>query len=219
MKNIKESDSDIIQLPKSVEEDLFDLFKEYNNKLQPSISVVEALRGEFPGQVLNEIRACFGHIARCFMVGRDESDCNNDLKQAHNHITRAILDCYKIMLIYYFDEVKQFEKQYENTNLIIVDNGHFLPEFTELKQTAESKSQQAKLAEADSFSEKEKSYPAYKEAILAYRDVLKLIENSAQGLAHANQLARKRSKEENRRSLAFAIIGAILGAIISLIIG
>lgn len=218
MVDIERDDSGIASLPDSVHRELCALFKEYNNKLLPLVASVEVLKGQFPGQVLNEIRACFSHIARCFHSSVNENDCLNELKKAHGHITRAILDCYKIMLLYFFDEVNTFRQQYANVNLTLVSDGEFLPSFIRLNEIAITKSRKAKQIEVNSFPEKEDSYPAYKDAILAYNDVFQWIKSCGRGLANAEQHGRDMSAKENKRSWKFAFIGAGIGAVFGAIV-
>jgi len=57
MRIIEIDNSGITALPDSVNRKLCILYSEYNKNLLPMVATVEALKGEFPGQVLNEIRA------------------------------------------------------------------------------------------------------------------------------------------------------------------
>ncbi|MDR0972203.1 MAG: hypothetical protein LBM25_07455 [Bacteroidales bacterium] len=219
MINKESNNLGITQLSTDILEKLSNIFNEYNNKILPLVAAIETLTGKFPGPVLNEIRACFSHIARCFSSKIDDNALKNELKKAYDHITRATLDCHKIMLIYYQDEVKDFKQQYKDVNLTLVDDGKFLPEFTILNDKARLKTIEAKSIENKSFPEKEGAYTAYEEALVSYYDVSNFIKKHNVGLANAKQHAKNRTKEENIRNWKFAIIGAIISAIISIVIG
>ena len=222
MVEIERNNPGINELPKTVHEEICKLFSEYNNKLKPLIATVESLKQEFPGQILNEIRAFNDHIARCFLFGTTEEDCVKELRKAKGHVSRAILDCYKIILLYYFDFIKDFRQQYDSVNLTLVNDGKFLPELTRLNEEALKCSRIARYSEADSFPEKENSYIGYKKAVLAYDAVNNHILEHSQGLANAQQHATdqsaKKSTSENKRSWKFAFIGAILGVALGVLV-
>ncbi|MCI9244785.1 MAG: hypothetical protein HFJ82_04675 [Alistipes sp.] len=198
-------------LSAQVQQSLCELYQKYNTVFKPALAIVESTVQKFPAPVLNEIRAVNDHVARCFVAGKAEADYLSEIRKANGHLIRVTLDCYKIMLMCYYDQVESFRKAYCDVNLSLVSDGQFLPELTRLNGVAVDKAVEARRNESDAFPEKEQAYATYKIAILAYEDVLKYIKEHAEGLANAEQHAKRRTREENRRNWKFAVISAILG--------
>ena len=203
----------------SVYTQLCKLYEIYNNDLKPLISSIESITGQFPGMILNEIRAYNDHVARCFRQGISEQEALSELKKCKSHLVRAILDCYKILLNHYYEDVRTFYEQYKDVNLVLVNDGKFLPKLIQLKNTAEEKSISARLEEANAFPEKEKSYSAYMDAVLAYKDVEKHILDHEHGLSLVTQFATDNSEKEDKRDWKFALISAGIGAVLGAILG
>jgi hypothetical protein len=219
MVQLEKNEQGVFVLPAGVNCKLFELYDIYRKELKKLIFVVEVCTKKFPGQVLNEIRSLNDHIASCFLVSNTEEDCLNELSKAKRHLKRAISDCYKILLqIYYPDTISSFYEQYKSVNLCLVNDGRFLPELTRLEGVAKEKTLSAKLDEFSLLPDDENSHIPFKEAVLAYEDVILHIENHSQGLANVSQLARDNSKKENRRGWKFAFIGVLLGAAVTFII-
>jgi len=216
------------ELPQKVFQELGELFRIYHSDFKKAVAVIETLKQEFPGIVLNEMRAILDHVACCFQCETTElnkkkqeeweQNCLNEITRAKRHIARAILDCYKITLIHYFDEVAEFRKQNDYIKLLLLDNGKFISELSRLEKIAIEKVTEAKKEESNCFSEKENSYPAYLEAILAYKEIINHITNHKDGLEGIANYFEIISKKENKRSWKFAFIAAGLGVIATLII-
>ncbi len=207
----------ITTLSPEIQAKFVDIYQDYLDKVKPLIAACEGLRGEFPGQMLNEIRACFDHMSRCFLENHSDDERKSELNKCKGHITRCVLDGYKIMLLYYHKETENFYSTYSDIPIVLVNNGKFIPELTELVEDARQKAKDAKIAESNAFPDKEKAYPAYQNAILAYDKVHEYIKANASGLASVVQFTEKKSSEnekrENHKNWKFAIISAILGAI------
>ena len=197
-----------------VQKALFCLFEEYNCKVKPLIAAYESLTGKFPGQVLNEIRACYDHVARCFVTGHSETERLSEITKARSHIIRCILDGYKHMLLYGYDYVKAFHDEYKDVQLSLVSDGKFLPELRTLEDNAKHLTIKARLKEAQSFPDKEQAYEAYQNAILAYHDIELFINKHADGLSNVKQHALLKTKKERWNNWKFAIIGAVIGALL-----
>lgn len=114
------------------------LFDEYINTLKPVLAMAESLTLSFPGPILNEIRAVNDHVSRCFIAERTESEHLDELNKAKRHLTRATLDCYKILLIEYDSRVRSFFDSYKDVCIAVVNDGKFLPRLTELYDTAKN---------------------------------------------------------------------------------
>ncbi len=202
------------ELSETVQSALFNVFNEYNTKLKPLIAAYESLTGKFPGQILNEIRASHDHVARCFVSGHSEAERLGEINKAEGHIIRCILDGYKHMILYGYDFVDNFHKEYQDIQLSLVNDGKFLPELQRLEDFAKQQTIEARLKESESFPNKESSYEYYQKAILAYKDIESHIKANSVGLSNVKQFAQVRTKKERRNNWKFAIIGAVIGAVL-----
>lgn len=204
------------ELSDSIQVDLYNLFNEYNTKVKPLIAAYESLTGKFPGQILNEIRACHDHVARCFISGHSEAEKLKEISKAKSHIIRCILDGYKHMILYGYDYVTAFHKEYHDIQLSLVNDGRFFPELQKLEHQARQLTIEARLKEAESFPDKETSYEYYQKAILAYKEIESFIKDNADGLTNVKQFVKVRAKEERRNNWKFALIGAVIGAFLGI---
>lgn len=84
-----ENSNDVVRNEKIVA-----IYDAYANVIAPFIVQLEALDGEFPVEILNEIRAIFTHISRCSLA-ETEVIYQDNIAKAERHVKRAILDCHK----------------------------------------------------------------------------------------------------------------------------
>lgn len=201
------------RLSTETESELYSLYSQYTDSLKPLLAFVETKVMEFPGPILNELRAMNDHVSRCFST-LSATECTAEIGKAKGHLTRAMLDCYKLLLVSYEGDVKTFYEQYKDVSLTVVNDGRFLPELEERHKTAQSKSREAKILESKSFPEKEKAYEAYQEAVLAFEDVMKHIEDNAAGLTNASQYARKQVTVQ----IGYCVLSAIIGCMLTILI-
>lgn len=146
----------------------------YRTVVRPFVAMLELFDREFPIEILNEIRAIFQHIARCyyseddfrsvdikndsaiFMSDQKErriSDIKKNIHKANGHINRALLDCFKYSCVTLFDEYKSFTTMYKYVDLSSLDNGEFLKKMHTLKEEAKLADKLARIEEGDSGDE------------------------------------------------------------------
>jgi len=195
---IVEAINDVTRNAKIVE-----IYDAYINTISPFILQLESLDGEFPVEILNEIRAIFTHISRCSLAKAPEIYEDNIVK-AERHIKRAILDCHKYICIAYDEHYKRFDRLYKGVDLSVVDNGDFLTELCQKRKTAVQLLQNAKRLELKGENDNI-VYGSYADAYNAYSDVYNLIENSYGKLEKAKRRASRKD--------IIAIIGFVFGAI------
>lgn len=201
------------RLSAETESELYSLYSQYTDSLKPLLAFVETKLLEFPGPILNELRAVNDHVSRCFST-LSATECTAEIGKAKGHLTRAMLDCYKLLLVSYEGDIKMFYEQYKDISLAVVNDGRFFPELKEKHKTAQAKSWEAKILESKSFPEKEKAYEAYQEAVLAFEDVMKLIEDNTTGLTNASQYARKQVKAQ----IGYCVLSAIIGCLLTILV-
>ena len=208
----------VAQLSPNIQKAISLLYEEYTNKLKPLLAFEETMAQSFPGPILNEIRALNDHVSRCYWADKSVEECLKEVSKAKGHLSRSILDAYKYLVIVYERRVQDFFSQYKEVCIAIVDDGKFLPELNRLHAVARDLAFQAKMEEAKAFPNKDLSYEAYENAVLAYTDVDDYISKHSNGLSNAAQYARDQTKTNYKFAFISAIIGTALGAIVTLLL-
>ncbi len=188
------------------DEDIRALFNTYAQIISPLIVQLELFDGEFPTEILNEIRAAFTHLARC----AKDVECSiyqSNVKKAEGHMKRALLDCFKYMCVSYDEKYREFDRLYRNVDLSQVDNGEFLFKLCKMRKDAVELSKAAHKAELE-FKDVQFVFSAYETAFHAYADVQELIESSYEKL---HRVQRKASRKD------VLVIVSFVATIVSLI--
>lgn len=164
-----------------------------------------------PDGMLGDIRDCFGHI--CDAVTRTdqplEKRCSN-IDNAHRHLRRFILDCYKLQCIWYRRQLHAFDNKYRWSNLSDVRDGQFRSEYTRLKTVARSTFRKAQKMERPGNNDRveelghlEDVYALYENALTDYIDTLLYVENA---LPAVERVAHK-----DVRRTVISVLGWIIG--------
>jgi hypothetical protein len=179
----------------------------------PYIVKYELLAGEFPVEILNEIRAIFTHLSK-YYLSNDDSIREKNITKAEGHIKRSILDCYKYICVALDDKYKKFESNYERVDLSFIDNGEFLPNLLEARKNAISLMMNARESDFSINSDDEtncvEAYTRYEKAFIAYSNVKKLIDDTYK------KLEKKKKKAVIKD---FSAVGGWIIGIIGIIIG
>ena len=190
--------------------DVVSIFKVYTEIISSMVIQLETQDGQFPIEILNEVRAVFTHFARCALCGSsNDKEYNDNIKKAEGHIKRAVLDCFKYMCLSYDDKYKAFEERYKNVDLIVIDNGEFYPNLIHKRKLAVDQFYYAKSTEVKHQS-LDNTLDAFQDAYNLYVEVDDYIESHYDRL----HMAKKRYLKQN----AITVSGWLIGAV-SLIIG
>lgn len=77
---MREEDKDLVlcvaQMSPAVQDAISKLYAEYTNKLKPLLAFEESVTQNFPGPILNEIRAMNDHVSRCYWANKQEPECS-----------------------------------------------------------------------------------------------------------------------------------------------
>lgn len=186
------------------------IFDSYQNIIAPFILQLEILDGEYPIEILNEIRSIFTHLARSANSDSIEVYEDNIIK-AERHIKRATLDCFKYLCVSFDDYYKGFEKMYNGVDLSFVDNGQFLPELCKKRNSSIGLLQTAKKKELNT-SNVDDIFHDYELAYNAYSEVYEMINGSYEKFENLKIRAIKKARY--RKILDFCgIIGTLFGII------
>ena len=167
-----------------------ELYKAYHNDIKRLLAYVEAELEEFPIAILNEIRSLYDHTARACLSKNNEAKCQ-EIESAKRHIIRIKLDCCKVLCAQGEIRMEEFHKNYKRIRLGEVDSGNFLPELTQLHDKAKKTVRRAKHAEKSGEDGREETFSLFQEAVVAYKDVERFIEDNSEKLAWAASRQRR----------------------------
>lgn len=196
---------------KGHEEKLKQLFSLYHEKVNPLVSVYNALENAFPIGVVNELRDVFSHLTRSLLEEGDGVE--KHLDKAYRHMKRAAVDAFKYASMAYSKVYDDFRETYKYVDLGYLDNGKLLPKLTKLNAQAEKSVHEARMTESNVHTDEE-MYAAYETAFNDYAALYNCVMNaleSAEALklkVSENEQAKKR---EHRIDRAIGIIGALIG--------
>lgn len=196
-----------------------EIHRKYFEIISPFIIQLEVLDGEFPIEILNEIRAVFGHLSKAHL-NNEASIVEHNIEKADSHIKRAILDCYKYLCLAYDDKYKEFSNKYINVDLSVVGDGEFLPLLCQKRNNAIQKLSNAKKLEISKTNEND-LYNAYEDAYNAYADTYNYIEafyEKLERLKHKTDLRDISAKRWYLIGTIAGVTGAVAG-IIGFIVG
>ena len=173
-------------------DDFQEIFANYRTLIRPFVALLELFDSEFPIEILNEIRAIFQHVARCYYDGKTvptEKDIQQNIQKAKSHINRALLDCFKYSCLTLYDEYKLFMHAYRFVDLSSLDNGEFLKTLHDLKEEAKKADKEARILEGDTGDD-EAVFKAYEKAFNSSVELYKYIEKHAKFAANLRRKLR-----------------------------
>lgn len=188
------------------------LFTLYKDKVNPLISVYNALENSFPIGVINELRDVFSHLTQSLIV-IESTEVDRHLDKATRHLKRAIVDAFKYASMAYSKVYDDFKESYKHVDLGYVDNGQFLPKLTSLNTRAEQLMHEAKMIESGIHDDDE-MYVAYEKAFNCYAALYACIIKSIDA-AESIKLKASEDEEvkqrEHRIDRIIGIIGVVVG--------
>jgi tRNA(Leu) C34 or U34 (ribose-2'-O)-methylase TrmL len=119
------------------------------------LALLESYTLKFPPEILNEIRDIFDHMMRIGSDGVlvDDNSILSEFDAADRHLTRAVLDCYKHLLLYFADRRGEFWKESKKYEVKNIDDGKFYVQMKEIEQECIDYDAKAKIAESRNKSE------------------------------------------------------------------
>lgn len=195
--------------------DLDEIFRAYIEDINPFIVKFESHKNEFPVEVLNEIRAIYGHLVRA-SIAENPEDVVRNIGKMKSHSKRALLDCLKYIGIIYHDEYDDFMKRYEGVDLTFINNGNFIRDAVKLYNKSVDLWQNAKIAETSNISE-DALYEKYQDAYDSYEQLHQLLISVEESAAFLQHKATQKDLLA-QRSYMIGVAGFIVG-VLGIIIG
>lgn len=90
-----------------------EFFELYRNEYLPAYSDIVGFTATKPKQILVEIENVFSHFSQYYNPSLDIDIRQKNLEQAHTHLTRITMDCYKLLWVLMNTEI----------NTIYLDSG------------------------------------------------------------------------------------------------
>ncbi|HPO15961.1 MAG TPA: hypothetical protein PLI09_21160 [Candidatus Hydrogenedentes bacterium] len=176
-----------------VENRIIQLFVDYQRKFKPLLAEVEAQQQCLPAEILNEIRAIFDHLSRCYdpVNKDDEEKVFSNLEKARNHLKRAILDCYKTSILYLHDEIERFMESINTIDMTVVNNGKFYERLLELRHHAKQAYYVAKMHESVELEHVD--FDSFQSALARYHETADHIRENLNAIEWAKQRTVKKS--------------------------
>lgn len=211
------------KLSSEIEERITNIYRVYIEEITPFIVSLEVLDGEYPVEIINEIRAIFTHISRCYVFPSINVDAQ--ITAAERHIKRCKLDCYKYSCLSFTDYIQHFYDVYKRVDLTLINNGEFISQLRKKCKSAQKKINSAKqldtrgvfLQEIDTYNKDFRSYvPVFDDKLfeyyeLAYNEYKECYDLIESNLETADFLRRKACMNDIISKLGFVI--GILGFI------
>lgn len=183
----------------------------YEEDVTNALNETLLMYDRLPDGMLSDIRDCFGHL--CDAVTRTTQDVEKrraNVENAHKHLRRFILDCYKLQCIWYRHQLEAFDQKYRWSNLSDVHDGEFRPEYTRLKGEAKKAFRAAQKIErpgnndrAEELERLEDVYALYEGALAAYAEALVYVEDAMPAV--------ERAAHKDTRRTVLSVLGWIIG--------
>ncbi len=190
--------------------DIYEQFLIYDETIQPLIVSIEELKGEFPAEILNEVRAMYTHLCRAF-TSENEQDIVSNIEKIKRHTKRALLDCYKNSCIVVLDRRKFFFEKFKGVDLSLISNGNFLSQESIAYQEAVDTLKFAKKSES-SNTDTDTLFELYEKAYNKALVLDSLISNAEDTAAFLKHKAIKR----DILAYVFGVVG-IIGTIFTVV--
>lgn len=182
---------------------LIGIYEAYLSVISPFIIQLETLDGEFPVEILNEIRSIFTHLARCSTTDK-ESVYEENIIKAERHVKRAVLDCFKYLCVAYDEYFRKFSRINRNVDLSFVDNGAFLQKLNNLHIEAVNNKTLAQKKELTTDNI-ENVFDDYEKAYNSYASIYSLIQSSAKSINYV----KHKAAFKDRLNTVFGIVGIV----------
>ena len=118
--------------------DIGEVFEFYRTEFVPAYSDLVGYIGDKPQQTVIELENTFTHISQYFNPILDIQDKNKNLEKAYDHLVRATLDCYKLLWVTMYEQLKAIEEDEAKRKLgLNISEMGFLTKFQKLRKLAQ----------------------------------------------------------------------------------
>ena len=178
------------------------LFEFYVAEVKPIYARMQA-DGVLPTEILHEINAAFDHVSRNWTIDNESED--QAALKAYSHLKRSCLDAFKMRLKEISDQRKELDRMHTD----IIDNGEF------------DKRRKLLWVQIRNTSIDARKTEGIDEQFEKWKSVFNLCEEFEQTYSlnpNIDWSHRKRTWEDRRKNLFWAVAGAVLGAVLGFVL-
>lgn len=118
--------------------DMEEVFEFYRTEFVPAYSDLVGYLGDKPRQMVIELENTFAHISQYFNPELDIQDKDENLVKAYDHLVRVTLDCYKLLWVTIYEDLRVIEKDKSIRKLgLNMSEAEFLTKFQKLRKLAQ----------------------------------------------------------------------------------
>ena len=183
----------------------------YIDTLKPLIILIEVNETIYPIEILNDVRGYADHISKCLCNNLTEEQKEYNVNKAYEHITRAIIDCYKILIVYNFELLEKLKKEYPTVDLHDVDNGEFYIKYNRIEYNVKEKLKNVKYKEENDIFSIVELGKMYEDVFNESESIKSFIESNRSKI----EWTRLKYKKHKIRSSIAWIISIILTCILT----
>ncbi len=184
------------------------VFEFYRTEFVPAYSDLVGYIGDKPQQILVELENTLAHVSQHFNQGLDSQERDNNLEKAYDHLVRATLDCYKLLWVNIYEQLKLIDEDESTRKLgLNISEAEFHIKFQKLRRLA----QEAREIEMAAVGlEPIASLNKYKEVVRDGYELIDMIDETK--IREIRSLKRFISTKE-------FIVGIVVGILAGLISG
>ena len=121
----------------------------YLHNFKPLLQVLKVrMKGKYPQNCLNEIRAINDHIARCYRDNMSDEDITTELRKGEGHLQRLAYDCYKQLIVYQTADIKHTVKWFYSSRWPRIGKGELWNTYLDNYKFARKNEKDAKRSES-----------------------------------------------------------------------
>jgi len=114
------------------------VFEFYRTEFVPAYSDLVGYIGDKPQQILVELENTLAHVSQHFNRGLDSQERDNNLEKAYDHLVRATLDCYKLLWVNIYEQLKLIDGDESTRKLgLNISEAEFYIKFQKLRRLAQ----------------------------------------------------------------------------------
>lgn len=186
------------------------IYSFYNETFKPLYADLVALTGNKPEVILFELEACFSHIA-VSKTSIDQAIIDKNFDKAYGHLTRAALDCCKLIWFEYLQESNAYRK---DDDLLDLGSNLSSDELIKKFRLAQQLAKDARTHEVQLTGKNaEQALHNWNDAIGALREFVESFDE-----AKVNKVIKSRKLRSFKERCIDFLLGTITGLITGIIV-
>ncbi len=153
---------------------ILSISKSYLDNCKPLLEILKVrMKGKYPKNCLNEIRAINDHIARCYRDAMTDADITKELGKAEGHLQRLTYDCYKQLILYQVADIKHTLKWFYSSRWPLIGDGElwstYISNFKQARISEKAAKQNESINPDVALSHYDSAYNYYQSILLIFK--------------------------------------------------